>query len=134
MRLAACDVKGQTYVLRCEKCSVGLKDPNGRLVGKGWKLATTHPVLSEWMHLPCACSDSRAHVACEGKLTRESAYYTDQFAKRVVSAILHGCEHDNLVNELLQPLHTLRVPPTGGLGESEDWGGGRSYRKEGPGL
>ena len=85
-------------------CSVGLQDSHGRLVGKGWKIATTHPVLSEWMHLPCACENSRRHVACEGKLTRESAYYTDAFAKRVVSALLHGCSHESLWNELMQPL------------------------------
>ena len=95
VRPQMCVVKG---------CAVGLQDSHGRLVGKGWKLATTHELLAERMQLPCMCGPNSRLVPCEGRLTRECAYYTDMFARRVVSALRHGCSHSSLMQELLQPL------------------------------
>ena len=89
-------------------CSVGLKDAKGHLIGKGWKLATTHELLAEWMQLPCVCGPNSRHVPCEGKLTRESAYYTDMFAKRVAAALKQGCLHEHIMQDMLQP---IKLPP-----------------------
>ena len=50
------------------------------------------------MELPCLCGVK--HAWCEGKLTRESAYYTNDFAKRVRRTIWRDTERDNLVTEL----------------------------------
>ena len=71
---------------------------------KGMETGHHHDLIAERMQLPCMCSPTNRHVPCEGKLTRESAYYTDMFAKRVVSALRHGCSHSSLMQELLQPL------------------------------
>ena len=74
-------------------CAVGLRSRWNEPVGKGWKLATTHQLLSERMRLPCMCEAGVRHAVCEGSLTRESAYYTPKFAERVVQALKQGCSH-----------------------------------------
>ena len=82
-------------------CRVGLKDQKtGLLLQKGWKLATTHELLGDRMHMPC-----------QGPLTRESAYYTEAFAKRVCRAILDGTTHQGLWSELrsTEPLAAQNV-------------------------
>ena len=68
-------------------CRAQLTDgKTGGLMGKGWKLATTHEGIAKTMGLPCTCV--KKHVPCEGKLTRHTAYYTKEFAKRVCRAML----------------------------------------------
>ena len=80
-------------------CRVQLKDPKGKgLLGKGWKLATTHPGIAHQMDLPCMCPGK--HVPCQGTLTRMSAYYTEDFAKRVCRALLHPTPSHMLFDEL----------------------------------
>ena len=80
-------------------CRVGLKDQKtGLLLQKGWKLATTHELLGDRMHMPC--QGNHEHGTCQGHLTRESAYYTEAFAKRVCRAILDGTTHQGLWSEL----------------------------------
>ena len=65
---------------------VGLHDPKtGHLVGKEWRVESTSEHFAKHMHLPCqggACAGT--HVACEGNLTRASAFYTPKFASRAV--------------------------------------------------
>lgn len=80
-------------------CRVKLQDPKtGALLGKGWKLATTHEGLARVMELPCFCQGK--HVPCQGVLTRRSAYYTDDFAKRACRAILQHMGSQALFHEL----------------------------------
>ena len=61
---------------------------------------TTHKRLARMMDLPCKCYKDTKHAKCEGKLTGLSAYYTPEFAKRVVSAILQEMTHGMVVDEL----------------------------------
>ena len=92
-------------------CRVGLQVPNTRkLLGKGWKLATTHDGILRYMNLPCRCEGR--HSWCEGKLTRMSAYYTDEFARRVCHAICSERERDDLIAELrgAEPVPAGRKP------------------------
>ena len=80
-------------------CRVKLQDPkSGALLGKGWKLATTHEGVASSMELPCRCQQK--HVPCQGILTRMSAYYTDDFAKRACRAILQSMDSHSLFHEL----------------------------------
>lgn len=81
-------------------CRVRLRDPKGRgLLQTGWKLATTHQTMASHMNLPCMC-DPKEHVRCEGNLTRMTAYYTDDFARRVCRAIILELDNQALWGEL----------------------------------
>ena len=71
-------------------CRVNLRDPKGRYISKGWKIMTTNKLMAMRMSLPCTCDSRVEHVACEGSLTRKSAFYTKEFAKRVCEVILQG--------------------------------------------
>ena len=89
----------EPWMVVTKGCRVKLMDPKSKqLLGKGWKLATTHEGVARAMDLPCLCSGK--HVPCQGKLTRMSAYYTDDFAKRVCRALLHSTEAKSLFREL----------------------------------
>ena len=80
-------------------CRVNLKDhKQGMLLSKGWKMATTHRSLAQQMELPCQCSGK--HAVCQGALTRRSAYYTTEFARRVCRAILHPQRSGDIHGEL----------------------------------
>ena len=80
-------------------CRVQLKNPkNNQLLQKGWKLATTHEGIYKNMNLPCMCPGN--HARREGFLTRMSAYYTDDFARRVRHAILEDVTNRALWSEL----------------------------------
>ena len=67
-------------------CRVGLQDPKtGGKLGKEWRIETTCARFAECMHLPCLGSACEGlHVQCQGSLTRQSAFYTKQFASRAV--------------------------------------------------
>ena len=92
--------KYQVYFSIVRGCQVGLKDKKGNPVSKGWKLMTTHELLAQRMHLPCSCGKDTRHVPCEGHLTKQSAYYTSPFAKRVCSTILQGVTDTQLKRDL----------------------------------
>ncbi len=82
-------------------CRVNLRDlKTKRPLSKGWKLGTTHPRIHDRMSLPCTCQD-KVHAPCQGRMTRESAYYTDDFAKRVCRAILEEVGSRELHEELV---------------------------------
>ena len=81
-------------------CQVNLRDPKGRFINKGWKLMTTHALLADRMQLPCSCGPRTEHVACEGSLTRKTAFYTREFAIRVCHAVLTSGTHEHFVQEL----------------------------------
>ena len=80
-------------------CRVNLRDLKTRMpLQKGWKLATTHDLLSHNMSLPCTCRGP--HALCQGRMTRESAYYTDDFARRVCKTILEDIRSQDLRAEV----------------------------------
>ena len=69
------------------------------LLSKGWKMATTHKgLVAQQMDLPCQCAGK--HAVCQGALTRRSAYYTTEFARRVCRAILHPQKSRDIHGEL----------------------------------
>ena len=80
-------------------CQVNLRDDKSRFIKKGWRIMTTHTLMAERMNLPCTCDHRTPHVACEGSLTRKTAYYTKEFAKRVCEAILHDTTRQQLHDE-----------------------------------
>jgi len=91
--------KYQPWMCVVKGCRVHLKDhAHGGLLGKGWKLATTHAGVAKAMDLPCKCTQK--HVPCQGKLTRQSAYYTEDFARRVTRALLHQFDVRSLFHEV----------------------------------
>eukprot|EP00435_Cladocopium_sp_Y103_P053704 s442_g17.t1 len=90
-------------------CRVGLADPKTKLLlSKGWKLATTHELVGERMNMPC--QGNHDHASCQGHLTRDSAYYTEAFVKRVCRAILDGISHQSLWSELRSTQEMSAVP------------------------
>ena len=90
------------YMVVVKGCRVNLRDlKSKRFLGKGWKLATTHELLATRMHLPCTCENPRDHELCQGRLTRESAFYTDDFARRVCRAIVDGVSWKQLSLEVM---------------------------------
>jgi hypothetical protein len=93
-------------------CQVGLKDPHGALVSKGWKIISTNRLLLSRMDLPCRCNPNTKHVGCEGNLTKKSALYTPAFGKRVCEAILQGISEGELRDKL-----SGHEPPKGSFGE-----------------
>ena len=107
--------KWKPHMVVTKGCRVELRDPKSRqLLGKGWKLATTHERLAQAMELPCNCNGP--HAPCQGRLTRASAYYTDQFARRVCRVLLQGAEWSALTEELegsrRYPNEFVQTPPS----------------------
>ena len=81
-------------------CQVNLRDKLGQLVSKGWRIMTSHPLLASRMDLPCRCDSKTKHVPCEGQITKQTAFYTKEFAVRVCEAILQKGEQNMLIREL----------------------------------
>ena len=80
----------------CKGCQVGLRNTEQELVGKGWRLMGTCEGL---IHLKC--QGNHQHGKCEGsKNCHLSAFYTPQFAKRVMDALQQVDLCQNLVREL----------------------------------
>ena len=92
--------KYQPFFSIVRGCQVNLRDDDGSFIQKGWKLMTTHQLLSRRMDLPCSCEKGTPHVKCEGKLTRRTAFYTHEFAKRVCDALIQGNTRDEIHKEL----------------------------------
>ena len=92
--------KYQLFEAVTHGCQVSLRDgKTNKLSRKGWKIMTTHKRLAELMELRCSCPRTYQHAVCEGNLTRETAYYTVEYAKRYCRAILHEMTHAHLVQE-----------------------------------
>ena len=81
-------------------CRINLRSSKGDFVSKGWKLMTTHQLLSKRMNLPCQCPPNVSHTKCEGSETAKTAYYTKEFAERVCKAVLQGLEKQDVLKEL----------------------------------
>ena len=89
----------QTQFAVVRGCRVNLRNPTGSFVSKGWKLMTTSPLMASRMNMPCQCAQSTVHVPCEGPLTKKSAFYTREFARRVCETILQGDTKVTLCDE-----------------------------------
>ena len=84
----------QTYSGVCKGCQVGLKDHQGTLLGKGWRMCSSNEELIR--HMSLSCPGNHVHAPCEGsKVCRQSAFYTKSFANRVMEHIKksNGWEH-----------------------------------------
>ena len=89
----------QTYMGVCKGCQVGLRDTEGMLLGKGWKMLGNNEELIR--HLSLRCSNDHPHGKCEGqKVCRQTAFYTPEFAKRVINHLSVGNRWDQVANEL----------------------------------
>ena len=72
---------------------MSLRDQDGQLLFKGWRVVGNNEQIRH-MTLPCG--------KCEGSKTcRRSAYYTPEFAKRVVSHLAIGNQGNILLGELV---------------------------------
>ena len=93
----------QTYTAIVGGCRVGLVDPkSGDRVGKEWRVESTCEQFARQLHLPCqghSCEGN--HTRCEGSLTRASAFYTSQFARRALHYMVK-CEAPGKANKKLQ--------------------------------
>ena len=67
---------------------------------KGWKTMTTHQRMADMMNQRCKCHAGYKHAKCEGGLARGTAYYTPEFAKRVVKALLQELSKNGLQQEI----------------------------------
>ena len=73
----------------------------GEVPPKDWTMVvTTNEKLSQRMNLPCSCHPKTVHVPCEGSVTRETAYYTKEFAKRVCQCVHQGMNQSSICWEL----------------------------------
>ena len=108
--------KIQTFSGVCKGCQVGLRDQQGMLLGKGWKLLSNNEEIVR--HLALRCTTNHPHGKCEGhKVCRQSAFYTPEFAKRVIEHLKTGNNWSQVSRELIDGCVThgqaLTVLPTG---------------------
>lgn len=102
-------------------CRVKLVDPKtGKPLGKEWRIECTHRGLAEKLHTTCECpKQAGVHALCEGNLTRNSAFYTPEMARKIVhhmrfvedletiSHAVHidkGHEHEDTMNQVCSQL------------------------------
>ena len=104
MGLHGCVVKG---------CSVGLKDSEGRLFQKGWRILTTHTRLAEMLNKPCRCHMKYNHAKCEGKEAQHTRQYTGEFGRLVYEALSREGDCDKVLEECSGK---SRLPEEFGLG------------------
>ena len=71
-------------------CQVNVRCPESRkLLGKEWRIESTSPTFAKNIHCPCPSQDCRKnHVTSLGKTLRDTAFYSPEFAKRVVHHML----------------------------------------------
>ena len=92
--------KYSLYVATTHGCQVNLRNGDGQLMKKGWKLMTTHKRVADMMHMPCRCQKGFRHATCEGNDTRKTAYYTMEYVKRFVEAIRYEMSRQQWMEEL----------------------------------
>ena len=68
-----------------------MRDPKtGRKIGKEWRLEVTDERLARLLHNTCKCQPHELpHAVCEGFITRKTAFYTEEFARRAVHHMSH---------------------------------------------
>jgi len=84
----------------CKGCQVNLRDQGGQLLFKGWRVVGNN--YEQVRHMTLPCTNNHSHGKCEGSKTcRLSAYYTPEFAKRVVNHLTFGNQGSILLSELV---------------------------------
>ena len=82
--------KCQTTTAIIAGCRVNLIDPkSNKPLGKEWRVESTTPRLAELIHSPCSCQGHNVHAACEGSMTRATAFYTKDMARKIVYHMVH---------------------------------------------
>ena len=71
-------------------CQVNLRDPETKqLLGKEWRVESTSATFAQRIHCPCPTTECRKkHAPSLGKNLRSTAYYSPEFARRVVHHVL----------------------------------------------
>lgn len=100
--------KYELYFGITQGCRVGLRDPKTQnLLHKGWKLMSTCRKMSDTMNMPCLCPKGYTHARCEGGLAGLSAYYTEEFVRKVATVMLlditTGMVHDEMKGKTVLP-------------------------------
>ena len=81
-------------------CSVNLREaPGEALLQKGWRILTTHARLASVMDMPCRCPKQYRHGRCEGRMTKASGLYTQEYAKRVSRVLRQELDHQTVAQE-----------------------------------
>ena len=81
-------------------CRVNLRSvKDKRLLRKGWKIATTHSRLADYMQCPCQCGSSYQHGRCEGQDADASARYTPEYAQKVARILCQELTHQQVISE-----------------------------------
>ena len=95
-------------------CRVNLRDPKtNRFLGKEWRVESTHEGLTQKIHSPCTCDKKQnPHAVCEGSLTRKSAFYTKEMARKVVYHMVHLETHEDIQNCLSLDGNAKQQPKT----------------------
>lgn len=82
--------KCQTTTAIIAGCRVNLIDPkSNKPLGKEWRVESTNRRLAELIHSPCSCQGHNVHAACEGSMTRATAFYTKDMARKIVYHMVH---------------------------------------------
>ena len=82
-------------------CQVNLRDPKSSMfLHKEWKTMTTHQHMADMLNQRCRCPSGYKHAKCEGGVARGTAYYTPEFAKRVVTVLLQELNKTGLQQEI----------------------------------
>ena len=79
-------------------CRVDLKDCEGRLVQKGWRVLTTHKRLAETLELPCRCQKGNSHGRSE-QVEGSGMDYPDAYARRVSRVLLQELTFQDTMQE-----------------------------------
>ena len=90
----------QPYTAVIKGCRVNLRNQEGRLLQKGWKIMSTHCRLAEIMHKPCRCDHKYVHGKCEGGMAEKSGRYTPEFSRLVVKGLTQEFSFFGLGKEL----------------------------------
>ena len=80
-------------------CAVNLRDDQGSLMQKGWRVMTSLKRLAETLDLPCRCPQNYKHGICEGNNTERSAFYTPEYSRRVARVLCRELGHEDVMQE-----------------------------------
>lgn len=84
----------------CKGCQVGLRDPAGQLLAKGWKMLGSNRELIR--HTSLRCTTDHPHGRCEGSnVCRSTAFYPPRFAKRVLEHLKLSDSSARVLRELV---------------------------------
>ena len=83
-----------TSVISC--CQVNVRDHSGQaLLGKEWRIESTSASFAHAVQLPCPGEHcKKQHAQAEGSDVSKTAFYSPEFAKRVVYHMLRDGVHD----------------------------------------